>query len=537
MNFNRVSSFQIWNIFFIYSVFVSLAVQFVILPIIFPQHHFGDGLLNGGDWVFYHTAAVQASNEINLNGWSSWELRPSGFGIVGIVSAIYSFCDIYQPYVLIPLFSALHAIGALSIFMLIENIGGNRNIAFYSSIPFLIFPSSLLWVSQILKDSFAISGSLLVLYGLVSLFRVLKVEALRDQIKTQLFSVLFIMSGFLFIWLVRPYFIPIWLGYMLLVLFILDILLIMSFLNKKVSVWLVVSILIVQLSLIFSIQVLRGKAVQDESSHLEFRGKAVQDESSHLEFRGKAVQDESSHLEFRGKGVQDESSHLEFRGKGVQDESSHLEFRGKGVQDESSHLEFRDKSVQSDHLKYDYEEWISSNILPQRVDMALERLYSYRSYYYFVQKDSNSIIDYGRDLNSAWKMIEYTPRAMQVAFLFPSPSLWSAEHTTGRMPGMFHKIVGVEMIIIYVALTGFLYALYLWKRKIELWIIMTFSFYFALVPTYAFPNIGAIIRYRYAAIMLLVALGIAAFMYLYNKNTKISNKNNPDGLGVFDVEE
>ena len=60
-------------------------------------------------------------------------------------------------------------------------------------------------------------------------------------------------------------------------------------------------------------------------------------------------------------------------------------------------------------------------------------------------------------------------------------------------------------------------ALFFWRKKIELWIIILFSLYFTLIPTYAFPNIGTLLRYRYAAIMILSAIGISGLIYLHHK--------------------
>ena len=171
-NFDKVTLVRVWSFFLLYSVFISLLIQFVVLPIMLPQYHMGNGLLDGGDWTFYHSKSIELSNIINTNGWSSWEMRPRGFGILGFISAIYSFTGINEPYVLIPFFSTLHAIGAISIVAIIEKLGVSRSVAIISAIPFLIFPSSLLWVTQILKDVFTINGSLLILLGLVGLVNI-----------------------------------------------------------------------------------------------------------------------------------------------------------------------------------------------------------------------------------------------------------------------------------------------------------------------------------------------------------------------------
>ena len=131
-----------------------------------PQFHIGQGLLDGGDWTFYHLKAVKLSNLIKDHGWSYWQLKPEGFGLIGFISGIYSFFGIFEPYVLIPFFSLLHSLGATCIVILIEKLNFNRGVSFISAIPFLIFPSSLLWVSQILKDVFTINGTLIILLSL-----------------------------------------------------------------------------------------------------------------------------------------------------------------------------------------------------------------------------------------------------------------------------------------------------------------------------------------------------------------------------------
>ena len=54
----------------------------------------------------------------------------------------------------------------------------------------------------------------------------------------------------------------------------------------------------------------------------------------------------------------------------------------------------------------------------------------------------------------------------------------------------------------------------------ELWLFIFYSFYFSLIPVYALPNYGSLVRYRYGAIMLLVAIGIAATLKIYTDHLK-----------------
>ena len=83
-----------------------------------------------------------------------------------------------------------------------------------------------------------------------------------------------------------------------------------------------------------------------------------------------------------------------------------------------------------------------------------------------------------------------------------------------------HIIAGLEMLFIYICLIGFVYSIFIWKNKLEFWLFICFSFYFTLIPTYAIPNIGSLIRYRYGAIMLLVAIGISALLKRYKEQLK-----------------
>ena len=94
---NNKTIYKIWGIFFIYSAFVSLAIQLIILPIFLPQYHGGDGLLSGSDAYVYQVKAVYEANQINDLGWGAWQLRPKGWGVVGVISAFYAFVGIDKP--------------------------------------------------------------------------------------------------------------------------------------------------------------------------------------------------------------------------------------------------------------------------------------------------------------------------------------------------------------------------------------------------------------------------------------------------------
>ena len=159
--------------YFFYSFCAGVFVQFIFLPVIFPSMHWYDGLIDYGDWVYFHEYGKKYAELIDQNGWGSWQLKPKNWGILGFISAIYSFTNIYKPYILIPFISLINALGGISLFLIIKKIFNSNTISFYSTLPFLLVPSSYLWVTQIMKDVFTINGILMFLWSCFYLFNLI----------------------------------------------------------------------------------------------------------------------------------------------------------------------------------------------------------------------------------------------------------------------------------------------------------------------------------------------------------------------------
>ena len=190
---------------------------------------------------------------IREHGWSNWEIKPSGFGILGLMTAIYSFLGIYEPYVLIPFFSILHSVGAISIVLLIEKLGVNRATSILSTIPFLMFPSSLMWVTQILKDIFSINGSLLILLGLTGTLSIINKVNIKFKLINLIWCHSLILIGFVLIWIVRPYFVSISLIFTFVIFTVINFYLIFYIFKKKINFVLFIFVLFLQIILLISV--------------------------------------------------------------------------------------------------------------------------------------------------------------------------------------------------------------------------------------------------------------------------------------------
>jgi hypothetical protein len=190
----------LWLAFYLYSLTVGLLVQFVILPIIFPSAHWKDGLMVGGDWIQFHTEGVEIAKRVQQEGWSAWTLRHpiSGQAMSGIAGLFYALTGIHKPWVLLPFNAFLHASAGLILYILLRLLDISKKTAFIFTIPFIIFPTSLTWVSQIHKDGLYILGMHLTFLSLALAF--------SNEIKKNVISILAgVLGAFVFFTVGREY--------------------------------------------------------------------------------------------------------------------------------------------------------------------------------------------------------------------------------------------------------------------------------------------------------------------------------------------
>jgi len=190
----------LWLAFYLYSLTVGLLVQFVILPIIFPSAHWKDGLMVGGDWVQFHTEGVEIAKRVQQEGWSAWALRHpiSGQAMSGIAGLFYALTGIHKPWVLLPFNAFLHASAGLILYILLRLLDISKKTALIFTIPFIIFPTSLTWASQIHKDGLYILGMYLTFLSLALAF--------SNEIKKNAISILSgVLGAFVFFTVGREY--------------------------------------------------------------------------------------------------------------------------------------------------------------------------------------------------------------------------------------------------------------------------------------------------------------------------------------------
>ena len=132
----------IWFIFFAYSLATALLFQ-ILLPILLPSLHAGNGLMSQ-DSMFFHQSAIALAEEIRHNGWGAWGIWPQPYntGNVAVLGAVYALFG-YKPILLLPLNAFLHACSGLCL-MLIGRQLFSGNYAKYGSLVVFIHNISLI---------------------------------------------------------------------------------------------------------------------------------------------------------------------------------------------------------------------------------------------------------------------------------------------------------------------------------------------------------------------------------------------------------
>jgi len=155
---------NLWGSIFVYTILTGLFVQLVFLPHIVPSWHAGYGLLKKMDGRKFHRIALELSEKIEAQGWSEWEPLPRGQFVSGVAAIFYTL--IYPaPWSVLPVNAILNASACVCFYLMLTNLIGNRPKGLVASLPFIFYPSNLLWNTQFHNENYAIPGVIFILYG------------------------------------------------------------------------------------------------------------------------------------------------------------------------------------------------------------------------------------------------------------------------------------------------------------------------------------------------------------------------------------
>ena len=110
---------------------------------------------------------------------------------------------------------------------------------------------------------------------------------------------------------------------------------------------------------------------------------------------------------------------------------------------------------------------------------------------------------------SAVDVLAYLPRAVKIGLLAPFPEFWKPHPEAPASRNFERVVVGSEMFLLYWILPFVLYTVWLHGRKLELWVAFLPVMGWVLVYSATVPVVGALVRYRYGAYLLVIAIAMA----------------------------
>lgn len=154
------------------------------------------------------------------------------------------------------------------------------------------------------------------------------------------------------------------------------------------------------------------------------------------------------------------------------------------------------------------QQWQASAWLPSRIDDQFRRLSTARDSFAIENHFARSAIDLDRRFGNVGDVVAYTPRALSIGFLAPFPSQWRPQPAAPINRNVERVLAGVEMAFFYLLLPFLALAIYQWRRSTPLWFVLIPALAWLMVYSYTVPVVGALVRYRFPAYMIILGLAI-----------------------------
>ncbi len=435
---------NLWISIFAYTILSGLFVQMILLPYIFPSWQSesmdpvaAKGLLAKMDGQKFHRIAWDVSEAIKAKGWSQWELTPQGQLVSGIAAVCYVL--IYPaPWSVLPVNGFLNASAGVCMALILGAILHDKKKGMIAALPFLFFPSNLLWNTQFHNENYAIPGVIFILYGWTILTEKNEEGKYSASLSSSISAIFSITIGSLLLGLVRVYILA-GMSY-LLILISLGLGAYWFFAKVKAREYasrmtLVVITLILMLSSLAITKPFESKLIV--------------------------------------------------------------------VGNPTASTRTRKPS-----------KWESVVWLPKIIDNQLKALAKYRGKFVAAWEKGGSSIDLDVTFSNTSDMLAYIPRAIQISFLAPFPSMWFSKGRNDSGTAM--RIASAfEMILVYFFLLGL--PLFFWSHRSQpaVWAISIICAAMLIVYAMIIPNIGSLYRFRYPFLMPLVCFGLAGWMSLF----------------------
>ncbi len=438
----------LWAVIFFYTLASGLFVQLILLPHIVPSWHQGNGLIEGMDGRKFHRIALELSQAIQTKGWGAWEPLPQDQIVSGIAAIFYTL--IYPaPWSVLPFNALLNAFTGTGFYLLMGLLVGDEKKGLVATLPFIFFPSAMLWNTQFHNENYVVPGVVFILLGWMIIYSP-KYHLPHIRPAMGLSALALIALGGLFLLVTREE-----------TLLAMSVLcatgaLVMNglWLWQKIKAAGSTRILLYRVSLswlacILMLVVQSFNVLNDSRIRPGDSVRAIE----------KFPEDPSKVRDSGRNGLK----------------------------------------------------WQQSAWLPKFIDVQFNTLAMTRASFLRGAQKSGSLIDEQMAFESAHDIIVYVPRALEIGLFSPFPHIWFEK--SGEASGSAMRLeAAAEMAFAYVCLLGLPIFAWKNRRKHGffpmLWLCVGMLILYAITT----PNQGALYRFRYPFYMPLVCVGLSGWL-------------------------
>lgn len=456
----------LWVVIFFYTLATGLFVQLILLPYIVTSWHAGNGLLLSMDGPEFHRIALEQSRDIETQGWNAWELRPEDQLVSGVASIFYVL--IYPaPWSVLPFNALLNAFAGTGFYLLLCLLIGNEKKSLLAALPFIFFPSAMVWNTQFHNESYVVPGMVFILLGWLIIYTPkYRLTRIRPALGLLALALVALGSG-LFVFARAPALLALTAFFLMCTLTLNAAWLwngkkeeMGAVLYRVGLTWLACITMLIGLS-ISRVDRLRSS---DENKPNKTTSDSTRRHNRDL-YQNSVDRDEEPREKPRGRAGQN----------------------GQKL------------------------DWQQSNWLPEFVDAQFKALAESRAAFLRGAAGSGSLIDQQVVFLNAGEVLAYIPRALEIGMLSPFPNIWFEQ---GEEPGgsAMRLETALEMVFSYLCLLGL--PIFAWKnrRKQGLLVLLLVCMYMLVLHAITNPNQGALYRFRYPYYMPMVCLGLAGWL-------------------------
>ncbi|MDK2122896.1 hypothetical protein [Parachitinimonas caeni] len=496
---NALTPLRVGLIAFIYTLLVGLLVQLVVLPHLLPAWHAGHGLLANRDWVYFHQLASTVSERISEHGWGTWELRPEGQAVAGIMAIFYTLFTA-EPWTVLPLYCLLYAISVTILFLFARSLLGNPAAAALATLPCLLLPSAATIYAQPHKDAF-------VLFGLLSVcWAAIRVSQTRHSLADTLIGLPLSWLGLLAVWMMRPYLLQVLeaAGLIVFVVAVINASLRLRTGIRHPSDFARQALLPILLSALVWLPCNQLKRIDNNVDPAGAQARLAEIKAEKARLAAAEAAKKQAALQV--------ASVVAPAPKPAPEPPPATPPAPAPVAQTAPPIPTPAPPPVPVVPKVEIRDWQPSTWLPPKLDGVFYTLAKTRDGFRTTKGGSN--IDAEVKFESAEDVLSYIPRAMQLALLSPFPSLWFSQgsHASGTLE---RRIGGLEMLLVYVALGGIIPAAKRWWRRREFCVPLLVALPLLLTYGLTIVNVGTLYRLRYPMELLIMTIGLAGYLGMY----------------------